>query len=1192
MKRGFRRRDSLRIRPPSDNNGTPVSLQSALFSHTYQSTSESVVVPETPNNSFNCPVNDISITGGTVLETPDTPAPELMDISENGVLQALDKGVCDKSFENLILASNIAKVLDKDLISTDEEDASILDVTRELNLQGMNVMSILESEDTFVQSLHSQNRKNSSRINVSKQYLQYVSPVKRKKRRSLAEVILPFDLNDNDTLSKKLQSIQEIKESTSKVRQKRRSHTSVKIKTSKDRQRPLIKSRVSLQFSDLNLKDTSIPKKHNPQVNDTPNTSSGPKGSASENECALFSENEDGDISALTSVNESVIDIIKGLQSQSSPEDAHNGDSFPAKSSVHLESSTFSLPQQQINQIPSQMPSKEASYCDAERNSSSDDFPQTQPASKLILEDVVAYVEVRIKRANHSDVIKDQLKALGAVVREKLTSDVTHVIFRDGSKGTFNRAKKRGLHLVSSLWVDACKETFQRVSEALYPSTSLESYSNPVFLSKLRKQKSMQPRDLSEEERIAEIKAKRKRRVLKSSVGSPSLEENLGICTPKHQSVDTEEDVNSPLFGISHLLTPKQQMARQSGCGVETSSAESDLDASFTTPLSKRLYKRFVTCRGRKSLSQESLDNENETNSGNDGHNRELVVGSPRLPGTGMEENSATDISSSNTRSGKLVKNKCRRNDGNISGVFELHLSSDTNSEPGMADEPAHTSILDTHHVLDQMPRLRRSQRLSLNNDAVVTKRESLCHQDDKVTGKNGSDESVNKKIGTNLGEEHNKVNDGGSIHLSNALNLQTHSGVSNRKNLRKVMLKEKPDLLTGRIMLNTLKGKSDTAACSIVESLGTHENSAHARRCKNLLTDQEGNISDEEPPSSIITPKSKGRRLFSVECLEPSQELIIPSTPLRSQDYSAGPYSDLHVKKNNTRRAAFRELVGSSKVISREKKKIVSRVHRSLTSPSSKASESSLSENVFPSSDDEPTTFKIFPLPRTRKSIEEFEIARRLNGRKQRTSQRNSSLCLTSFHSKERKCVVPIIKKLGRFTVTDEVDNNTSHVVCGAERRTLNVLFGIARGLWILDKSWLYESLGMEKWAPEEPFEVFTYSPGAKICREQREAQGESYRQTLFSSVGSVYILDGCSPPSDQLRKLLSLCGCNVVSSVRNANLVVCNPTSYSGIKNRSQVTYVSEVWVLDSVQHHKVQNLDNYKIVDTNPESQGTQV
>lgn len=35
---------------------------------------------------------------------------------------------------------------------------------------------------------------------------------------------------------------------------------------------------------------------------------------------------------------------------------------------------------------------------------------------------------------NRSQVIKEQLKVLGAEVRERLSQDTTHVIFKDGSK--------------------------------------------------------------------------------------------------------------------------------------------------------------------------------------------------------------------------------------------------------------------------------------------------------------------------------------------------------------------------------------------------------------------------------------------------------------------------------------------------------------------------------------------------------------------------------------------------------------------------------------------------------------------------------------------------------------------------------------------------------------------------------------
>lgn len=47
---------------------------------------------------------------------------------------------------------------------------------------------------------------------------------------------------------------------------------------------------------------------------------------------------------------------------------------------------------------------------------------------------VIAYVEVRMGSDNRSQVIKEQLKVLGAEVRDRLSPDTTHVIFKDGSK--------------------------------------------------------------------------------------------------------------------------------------------------------------------------------------------------------------------------------------------------------------------------------------------------------------------------------------------------------------------------------------------------------------------------------------------------------------------------------------------------------------------------------------------------------------------------------------------------------------------------------------------------------------------------------------------------------------------------------------------------------------------------------------
>ena len=74
------------------------------------------------------------------------------------------------------------------------------------------------------------------------------------------------------------------------------------------------------------------------------------------------------------------------------------------------------------------------------------------------------------------------------------------------------------------------------------------------------------------------------------------------------------------------------------------------------------------------------------------------------------------------------------------------------------------------------------------------------------------------------------------------------------------------------------------------------------------------------------------------------------------------------------------------------------------------------------------------------------------------------------------------IITSLGEYKVVKDVEESTTHIVCGSERRTLNVLFGIAKGCWILDISWLYESVELLQWAPEEPFELFNFCPGSQV--------------------------------------------------------------------------------------------------------------
>lgn len=65
---------------------------------------------------------------------------------------------------------------------------------------------------------------------------------------------------------------------------------------------------------------------------------------------------------------------------------------------------------------------------------------------------------------------------MGATVRDSFTRDITHVVFRDGSFMTFEKAKLVKAKLVSVLWLDATRRNRFRVPESKYPALGVQAY--------------------------------------------------------------------------------------------------------------------------------------------------------------------------------------------------------------------------------------------------------------------------------------------------------------------------------------------------------------------------------------------------------------------------------------------------------------------------------------------------------------------------------------------------------------------------------------------------------------------------------------------------------------------------------------------------------------------------------------------
>jgi hypothetical protein len=80
---------------------------------------------------------------------------------------------------------------------------------------------------------------------------------------------------------------------------------------------------------------------------------------------------------------------------------------------------------------------------------SMEDLPPTQAVP--LLEGLTFFVEVRAGRDNWTRGIQTSLRRLGANISEKVMRHVTHVIFRDGTRANFQKAKKLGLTILSLL---------------------------------------------------------------------------------------------------------------------------------------------------------------------------------------------------------------------------------------------------------------------------------------------------------------------------------------------------------------------------------------------------------------------------------------------------------------------------------------------------------------------------------------------------------------------------------------------------------------------------------------------------------------------------------------------------------------------------------------------------------------------
>ncbi|VVC30412.1 BRCT domain [Cinara cedri] len=168
-------------------------------------------------------------------------------------------------------------------------------------------------------------------------------------------------------------------------------------------------------------------------------------------------------------------------------------------------------------------------------------------------------------------------------------------------------------------------------------------------------------------------------------------------------------------------------------------------------------------------------------------------------------------------------------------------------------------------------------------------------------------------------------------------------------------------------------------------------------------------------------------------------------------------------------------------------------------------------------------------------------------------------------------------IQNLGKFTFDDKVKPSTTYLITKSHAdRTLNMVFAMAFGCYIVSEKWIHESNIIGKWIPHQPYLITNLSEPVKKFQARRQMFGSLLTFHIFDDAGSIYISNTCEPSARQLKRLVRACGGQCTNNETTANIVV--GYTFLGIGN------IHEKWILDCITQGVLLNKNKYALVDSN--------
>ncbi|XP_024841925.1 microcephalin isoform X1 [Bos taurus] len=811
-----------------------------------------------------------------------------------------------------------------------------------------------------------------------------------------------------------------------------------------------------------------------------------------------------------------------------------------------------------------------------------------------VLKDVVAYVEVWSANGteNYSKTFRNQLVDMGAKVSKTFNKQVTHVVFKDGYQSTWEKAQKRGVKLVSVLWVDKCRVAGVHIDESLFPAANTNQHL-PSLLKK--KRKCMQPKDFIP--RTPENDKRLQRKFEKMAKELQQQKTTLGTNVPVLSFESNGSLVYSPTGKVcrghhsamkkrlqemkekrENLSPTSSQMIEQSDDNTVNLLHEASLNLSHDTLCSDNSLAGGLPvsaddlCGGSASGTQEGKLFEFITERGSDVCAASPVLqtgsvgpsaapcpldlltphrstSSPPKAETPQQSRAARGVVTPISKPSKPVAQ------GSSDGKKRLSpVSSATKGRPGGREQHMGSSAKRKKTPENSCPGLeeRRKRRRSLGQRPAPRLRlwkaerglrsvrrpavKSLALEEfsyDDYFSPDNLKERVSEGL---LGEQ--LPSRPPALHCQRSLSKTERTSLLDRADLSLIGRSPRPAVSTCSTAKPALSG-ADAGLGG-----GTSGGTSAADRTPGPCPRAEAQGGGDVRPAGGDAPQTRSQ--------------LIPQTgpqgdrsPLKGSREETEEWTD---PQSTQKEGAPPETTESAAVHSEGKPSAAGGYAEDRPAGARGAPAHGSSGSVKSG----PTRHSV--VASSRKGCQDLLRLREESGKKGRGQEPTRTLVMTSMPSEKYSVVIQVVNRLKGFSLAQEVCGSTTHVLAGKPRRTLSVLLGIARGCWILSFEWVLWSLEMGHWISEEPFELSNYFPAAPLCRQERLSSAGQYRGTLFADQPTMFISPASNPPRAKLGELVVLCGGRVTQVPRQASIFI----GPSPGRKKETVKYLSETWIL----------------------------